>query len=496
MGVLDMFDPETMAQLKALSQPDEDQKKQAMNAGLLSAGLGMLANNRGYGRSQAFNNAVGYGGLQGVNAYQDSIQRMQQDQKDKLSMGMMLSKMKREQAGYDTMTSGLRNVMNPGQSSYQQPTKTQYQFNPDGETSFNMTDPNALTAYSGLAKKITDKIAQGKKTTADEQSFLEEFQKHVQPVQVPVPQDKSAQLRDLSLATSAYMPEQAKFLLEASKAYQPVEEKAGSYYRDYNGNTRYVGDPTKGLTMADGKIVQMPGAGNIAAMEGQKVAAQEAAKAPYAQPTVIKGVGPNGSDLVIPATMLPGISGAMTSRAPGAQQGENSFNENWVKGTYQPIQDAATSANKMISQVQTLRNIPIDTGWGKEALANGANILTGLGIAPENAKIFAANAQKFQQVAMERLWVTLNAAKGPQTEGDADRARQTFVSLKNTPEANQFIADLVEATANRDLTKSSFYQDGYQIAKQDGNFGKVDQQWRKVQRSIWDDPVMLKWKRK
>lgn len=174
--------------------------------------------------------------------------------------------------------------------------------------------------------------------------------------------------------------------------------------------------------------------------------------------------------------------------------GVKGFNENWLKNTYQPVQDAGNNAQSIQAQVQTLRNIPINTGWGTEAQAAGANVLTGLGIAPKSAEMLATNAQRFQQVAMERLWTTLNAAKGPQTEGDAERAKQTFASLKNTPQANQFILDMAEANANRDAMKASFYRDAYALAKQTGEFDRVDREWSKVNRSIWSDPIMQKWK--
>lgn len=186
--------------------------------------------------------------------------------------------------------------------------------------------------------------------------------------------------------------------------------------------------------------------------------------------------------------------------APKAEQdlrvkGMSAFADNWIKNSYQPVQDKAQSADQILSQVQTLRNIDLKTGWGTEAIASAANILASLGnMSPEAAKKLATNAQVFQQVANERLWTVLNDAKGPQTEGDAERAKATWMQLRNTPQANAFIMDMMEAKAKRDKLKAEFYNDGYQIAAQDGNFARIDKEWRKIQRSIWDDPQMAKWK--
>ena len=149
----------------------------------------------------------------------------------------------------------------------------------------------------------------------------------------------------------------------------------------------------------------------------------------------------------------------------------------------------------MLTNVQSLRNIDINTGWGTEAKAAAANALSGLGIAPKNAEMFAANAQKFQSQAMTRLWEVLNTAKCPQTEGDADRAKATFAALKNTNEANQFILDLAEANARRDKLKAQFYGEAMPVARDSGDMTAVDRKWQQIQRSVWDDPIMAKWRK-
>jgi hypothetical protein len=180
----------------------------------------------------------------------------------------------------------------------------------------------------------------------------------------------------------------------------------------------------------------------------------------------------------------------------GRQGTQNELNKNWITASYNPILEAGRSANSLMANLDALKNINIETGWGADAKANAAATLTSLGIAPANAQLFATNAQKFQSVAMDRLLTTLQAQKGPQTEGDSTRAQQTFAQLKNTPEANQFISDFARAKANMDIRRAQFYQEALPLAQQAGDLNEVDRRWNKIQGSIWNDPVLQRWKGK
>ncbi len=184
----------------------------------------------------------------------------------------------------------------------------------------------------------------------------------------------------------------------------------------------------------------------------------------------------------------------MAKRNPVMEQNAMKINDNWITNTYQPTLDSANGARDMSNAISAIRNIDLKTGWGTEAKAAAASVLSGLGIAPANAQMFAANSQKFQQVAMDRLQKNLMQQKGPQTEGDANRASKTFVSLANTPEANAFILDYAQAQANADLRKADFYREALPLAQQGQDLTRVDREWQKVSGSIWDDPLMQRWK--
>jgi hypothetical protein len=308
-----------------------------------------------------------------------------------------------------------------------------------------------------------------------------------------------------------------------------VKREAGNYYKDpVTGATSYMPKIDNGMDFApDGSI--RPARGYVSANAaikgteaGATTAATEAAKYPYTvgadrqrqttqaaldtQPVV----GEDGNTYYVPRLQVatggaggggpagaggaPGQGGGfMAGRNPITQQSATSLNDNWIKNAYQPTLDAGKSASDISANIQALRNIDMNTGWGTEAKASGAAMLEGLGIAPANAKLFASNSQKFQSVAMEKLMTTLSAQKGMQTEGDADRAGKTFVALKNTPEANAFIMDFAQAKANMDQRRAQYYEAALPLAQKAGDLTRVDREWRKVQGSIWADPTLQRW---
>jgi hypothetical protein len=178
--------------------------------------------------------------------------------------------------------------------------------------------------------------------------------------------------------------------------------------------------------------------------------------------------------------------GAITGR----QNTQQDLNKNWIAASYNPVLESGRTSSTMTASLDALKTFDLKTGWGTEAKAHAANVLTTLGVAPENAKLFATNAQKFQSVAMDRLLTTLQAQKGMQTEGDSTRAQQTFAQLKNTPAANQFISDFARAKANMDVRRAQFYQDALPLAQQTGDLNEIDRRWAKIQGSIWADPVL------
>ena len=182
--------------------------------------------------------------------------------------------------------------------------------------------------------------------------------------------------------------------------------------------------------------------------------------------------------------------------APKAQE---EINSTWLTSSYKPTLAAGETASGILSNVAMARASLSgvgQTGWGTEAKATAASVLSTLGVAPKSAEMFATNVQTFQNAAMANLKNQLDAATGPQTEGDADRASKLFASLKNTPQANAMILDVIEARAAREAAKAKFYQAALPIAQKSGDLAAVDREWQARAPSVFDMPSMLKWKAK
>ena len=275
---------------------------------------------------------------------------------------------------------------------------------------------------------------------------------------------------------------------------QPRALKEGSTYQNpLSGAREYMPKMDVGMRPTqNGGIEAVPGVMDFLRQKTQATVDPVAAgRFQYETGMVVGGQGQGGS-----ANGYQAFSMAPKDRASVQTEAFKGGNEDWLKNSYRPVLDSAKSADNMLSGVQALRSIDINTGWGTEAKATAANVLAGLGIAPKNAELFAANSQKFQSQAMTRLWEVLNNAKGPQTEGDATRAKATFAQLSNTPEANQFILDLAEANARRDKLRAAFYSEAMPVARESGDMTAVDRKWQQIQRSVWDDPIMSKWVKK
>lgn len=117
----------------------------------------------------------------------------------------------------------------------------------------------------------------------------------------------------------------------------------------------------------------------------------------------------------------------------------------------------ASDAMANLDAAEAFLSAGLDTGALAPAKAKVSAIAESLGINPENLGLDRADtAQGFQTVVMKNLLQELAAQKGPQTEGDAQRAMQTFASLGNTREANMFAINYARALANRKSEQAKF----------------------------------------
>lgn len=325
-------------------------------------------------------------------------------------------------------------------------------------------------------------------------------------------------LNDVAAYNMLDLPNGSTILDLYKQANNPQERKSGNYYVDpRTGAQTYMPKLAEGVTMSpDGQAMPVRGASQAnAGYKGAEAGSVAAAQFPYAvgqkraeqvgaaSLDPMKVVGPNGNEYYAPRLDVAGAGGGsapgqgggfMAGLNPVNQDATKGLNNDFISGSYRPTLDNGKAAQDMNGSISVMRSIPIQTGWGTEAKAAGAGVLTALGIAPKNAEMFATNAQQYQSVASERLMKYLQDQKGPQTEGDAARAAQMFAQLKNTPEANDLILDMAQAKNNAAIRKADYYEKAVKIAQDRGiPLSEVDSQYRKVQQSIWADPVMSRW---
>lgn len=135
----------------------------------------------------------------------------------------------------------------------------------------------------------------------------------------------------------------------------------------------------------------------------------------------------------------------------------------------------------------------LETGaWApmRSWLANQAEAL-GLGDA---ARVMGlpdvAIQQQFENLVTQNVFDVLSQQKGVQTEGDAQRAAQTWASIKNLPEANMWIAQLQKNVAQRQIAINNKTME--LLEKHSGNMRLVNADIQKFKDSlpsiVPDDP--------
>jgi hypothetical protein len=163
------------------------------------------------------------------------------------------------------------------------------------------------------------------------------------------------------------------------------------------------------------------------------------------------------------------------------------LNEQWISGEFEPARLAGESAKNSMDNIRVLKSIDLTTGFGTDAQKTAANVLATLGV--KDAAKFATNAQIFESKVYEGLVDTLSKQKGPQTDKDFNNLQKTYASLKNTPQANQFLLDVAEAKAMQDQRKSGYYQKAASIPELRSNLSAITNEWGKVAGSIFEVPL-------
>jgi len=271
-------------------------------------------------------------------------------------------------------------------------------------------------------------------------------------------------------------------------------------YTGPNGNPMFVPDMKNGIYggFVNGAPVAAPisGWGQATAANERPVAdAQNASKAQFNPATM---VDERGNDVATNTLVTsgnapaPGGKPPVIKRNPVLQESEKGLNDDWMKNDYRTAISNSESATNLVNTIKAMRMVDTNTGWGEGVKGSAASMLGALGV--KDAANYASKQEKFQALAMDRLQTELMKQKGPQTEGDAQRASQTFAKLENTPAANQFILDFAEAKARQDMRKAAFFQEAVNQPHAKGDLQQINTVWNKIQGSIFDDPILAKYK--
>jgi hypothetical protein len=124
---------------------------------------------------------------------------------------------------------------------------------------------------------------------------------------------------------------------------------------------------------------------------------------------------------------------------------------------FNQVRADAAEAARTIDDIRTVRQIPAETGRLAPSQEIIGGYLDALGVNSSYVRK-AANLQEFNSIAANYVLGKQLEQKGVQTEGDARRMRETFASMTNIGEANDFILRVVEAQKTRMLDKQAFYE--------------------------------------
>lgn len=153
--------------------------------------------------------------------------------------------------------------------------------------------------------------------------------------------------------------------------------------------------------------------------------------------------------------------------------------------TLNAFRESAQGANSRLRAIRALKGMDISTGFGTQARTNLAR-LTNFFFGEGAGDVFSDEvpaAQAFNALSQKMVNEELNLAKGPQTEGDAQRARSTVASLDKEQDANKFLLSYYEGLAMREQERDAFFRSRVNIgpnATQQQNlaeFQKAEDEW-------------------
>lgn len=151
---------------------------------------------------------------------------------------------------------------------------------------------------------------------------------------------------------------------------------------------------------------------------------------------------------------------------------------------YGSVLERADSSQEILDNLSQFELIDVETGALEPAKVGLAAIVEGFGV-DASGIANVSNAEAFNAVSNTLVNKVLNAAKGPQTDQDAARAKQTIANLGDTPAGAKFKINAMKALAMRDVEMAEFIQDKMDNQRANGemvSFSKARTEWNNFKR--------------
>jgi len=157
--------------------------------------------------------------------------------------------------------------------------------------------------------------------------------------------------------------------------------------------------------------------------------------------------------------------------------------------TYDEIAARGASAETQRQQIGMGRAFVRDGSEVPSVLqqtAGNAAVAMGFDVSGPGFKEIVGNISSGQgfEATMENLVLSkMQAQKGPQTEGDTKRIKATIASLRNTPEARDFLLRASDALAQADVMKADFWRK-WRAGRGKGSFEGAALAWREFRKKV------------
>jgi hypothetical protein len=161
---------------------------------------------------------------------------------------------------------------------------------------------------------------------------------------------------------------------------------------------------------------------------------------------------------------------------------------------YDTIRDRAVQGRRTLPSLQRAASAlnKFETGFGAEATTEARRVLVSLGLADAEAAEKVQSADAFAVAVKDRILFKLSQQAGTQTEGDAQRAEDTWASFRKLTDSNKFLIDLEKAVIAQDNEQLKFYDDW---EAENGTYRGAAQAWRDGpgSKSLFDRPELKKY---